>query len=136
MNKFNVAHELITSHRLDSELLWVPGEKHLYFMKDTLKSGKEDWICYQEMLCKKKCQPSEGEPFDLTHVHRVFRDPTTQTCTRKRVEHTHHENHELIYDDLMSRHEIYSDALRFRDAAEGLSVKVPVTKIVTRTLAK
>lgn len=136
MNKFIVAHEIITSHRTDGVLLWAPDEKHLFFKKKTHKSGLEDWICYQEMIQKKKSN-SVGKAFDQTKcTSRLLRDPIAKTCTRKQIAHTDHEDHDLIYKDLMSMDEIKDTVDRIRDVTEGLSVNVPMSHVFTRTLAK
>lgn len=133
----NVAHQLIMGHRLDGTLLWAPDEKHLYFKKKSLKNGNEDWICYQEMLLKQKGKPQGEHTSDLTKcTSRILRNPAIQTCQRKKVAHTDHENHEKIYKDLVSRHNIYRDTVRLRDATAGLSMNVPVNDIFTRELAK
>lgn len=121
--------KIIPGHRAGGVLLWSPDEKLLYFKKKTAANGKEDWICYQEMIRKT----------DKTAVEctcRLSVERATLKYFRKKVAHATHENHELIYDDLIACHKIVKDCADLKVMCEGLSIDVPASDIFTRELAK
>lgn len=123
-------YKILTGHRRDGTLLYSLNEKYLYVKKKHHNcTGKEDWICYQEILCK---SDSSATPC----TSRVLVDPKTCSCVQKQVAHSIHPNHELILKDLISRNQIVDDVITLRDLCENLSIDVPVGDIFTRELAK
>lgn len=123
-------YKILTGHRRDGALLFSMNEKYLYVKKKHHKStGKEDWICYQEILCK-----SDSNAMPCTS--RVLVDPKTGSCTHKQIAHTYHPNHELILKDLISRNKIVDDVITLRELCENLSIDIPVGNIFTRELAR
>lgn len=123
----NIPYEIIPGHRRDAQLLWSPDEKYLYFRKK-IDNGMEDWGCYQEMLRKKN-------PGATSCSARLSVDRSRPTCSSKSMAHSAHNNHELIYMDLISRNKIVDDCINLKNAVEGLSIDVPVADIFTRELA-
>lgn len=125
----DISYEIIQGHRSDSWLLWSPQEKLLYSKKRVGSNGMEDWICYQDMIRKK-------QPDATSCTCRLLVDRSKPTCSRKSIEHTSHMNHQLIYDDLMSRNKIIKDCSDFNALTKGLSLQVPAQDFFTRELAK
>lgn len=123
-----VSVKIIPSSRSDGFLLWAPGEKHLYFKKCTHKNKTEDWICYQEMIAK-----SQKDVVPCTS--RLLVDRSTLTATRKRIPHSEHENHEMVFKDLQSRTKINDECIQLKKLCEGLSMDVRAQDIFTRELA-
>lgn len=124
-----VSVEIIPSSRSDGCLMWAASEKHLYFKKSTQKNGKEDWICYQEML-------SKTQKNAVRCTSRLSVDRSTLIATRKKIPHSHHENHELLYKDLLSRTNIVNDCVQLKKLCEGLSMNIRAHDVFTRELAK
>lgn len=122
--------KIIPGHRRGSSLLYSANDKYLYVKKKVHNStGKEDWICYQEILCK-------TNPLATPCTKRILYDPKTTSCTDKQIVHSIHPNHELIANDLITRNEIVDNCVAMRDMCQDLSIKVPTGEIFTRELAK
>lgn len=122
-------YEILLGHRSDGNLLWIQEEKNLYIKKKTHKSGLEDWICYEQILQRNKTETASC-------TSRVLVDRQTKLCTRKKIEHIQHPNHDVIYKDLQTRNKIIDDSIAMRNLCEDLSVNVPAFDIFTREVAK
>lgn len=125
----SVSVEIISSSRSDGFLLWSAKEKHLYYKKQTHKNGKEDWICYQGMIIK-------TQKTAMQCTSRLLVDRSNLTAFRKRILHSDHENHLLIYKDLLTRTKIVTDCVQLKQLCEGLSMDIRANDIFTRELAK
>lgn len=124
-----IAVEKIQSSRSDGVLLWASEEKHVYVKKSTSPvTGLEDWICYQTII--RKTHPDAPEC-----TSRVLVDPENMTAVRKRVNHTNHQNHELIFKDLASRNKIINDCVQLKEMCDGLSIDVRASDVFTREMA-
>lgn len=120
---------IVKGHQEGSFLLWAHEEKHLFVKKGTpTKNGDIDWICYQTILCQQN-------PNEIPCTSRLKRS-TNGVCIRKSIPHTAHNNHALIYNDLISRQQIVGDCLEFNKLCKGLAMKIPVNDFFTRELAK
>lgn len=124
-------YKIIQGHRRGvSNLLYCVNDKYLYVKKKVHnRSGKEDWICYQEILCK-------SDPAAIPCTKRILYDPKTTDCTDKQIAHSLHPNHELIVKDLLSRNKILDDIVAMKDMCQDLSINVPANDIFTREIAK
>lgn len=56
-------------------------------------------------------------------------------ATRKRIPHSEHENHEMVFKDLHSRTKINDDCIQLKKLCEDLSMDVRAQDIFTRELA-
>lgn len=121
--------EIIPSSRSDGVLLWCPREKHLYIKKSNATNGREDWICYQQMLIKNNKSAVDCKS-------RLSVDRSAMTGTRKKILHEKHDNHERVYKDLVSRNKINSDLVQLKALSDGLSIDIRSHDVFTRELAK
>lgn len=126
----NQNFKIIPGHRRGVSLLYSNNDKYLYVKKKVHQNtGKEDWICYQEILCK-------SDPTATPCTKRILYDPATNSCTDKQIVHSIHHNHEAIAKDLISRNKIVDDCVAMKDMCQDLSTKVPTSEIFTREVAK
>lgn len=121
--------EKIRGHRTDSTLYWIPEEKFLYVKKEE-RGNKIECICYQTVLTnsnrkvdRKKC------------TARRFINSKGQ-ISKSAISHTNHDNHELIYKDLITRKSIVDTCVGVQNLLGDISVKVSVGDIFTREIAK
>lgn len=126
----NLPYKMITGHRRNANLLYSLNEKYLYVKKKVHNNtGKQDWVCYQEILCK-------TDPKAIPCSSRVLLDPKTNMCTPKKIPHTNHLNHEILEKDLLTREKVYDDCIALKNLTDGLSLSIPAGEIFTRELAK
>lgn len=121
-----LTYVMVKGHRSDSALLFVPQEQHLY-VKKCERFNKTEYICYQTILCK-----SSSIPEKCTSRVQI----KNGICTRKRNGHTTHDNHKIIYNDLITRHKINDACIALKDMSKDLCISVPDRKIFTRELAR
>lgn len=57
-------------------------------------------------------------------------------CTRNNVPHSRHDNHENIYNEMVTKNGIIDKCVEFKKVAKGLSIKVPANDIFTLELSK
>lgn len=57
-------------------------------------------------------------------------------CTRNKIAHSGHENHEYLYKDIMMKNNIIEKCIAFKDVSKGLSLKIPANDIFTLEMAK
>lgn len=126
----NLPYQIIYGNRRDARLLWSPKEQMLYYRKRVLRSGNEDWVCYQEILRRNKTKDVVACSCALSV------NPNRATCSRKSFIYSNHDNHASIFKDIVSRNNMVEDCILLKKATEGLSIKVPVGEIFTRELAK
>lgn len=122
----------VRGKRIDSWLLYVPQEKHLY-VKHRVVEGKEpgeDWICYQSILNKK--DKDQVKCTSTVHLGQ------NNICKQKNIRnpHTNHINHELIYKDIMSLNKIKTDCINAKVVSDGVAMKISASDIFTRELSK
>lgn len=112
-----------------NELLYVHSEKMLYVLKD-IKRGKKIFICYETILKKKSIKKGE-------HIctSRVTIDLNGK-CTKNRIDHTSHENHEEIMRDCNSLNTIKSKCKRLQKEYPVSSHKITVKDIFLDEMAK
>lgn len=119
---------MIIGSRMDSQLMWVPEERHLYHRKRETSNGVE-WTCYQNILVKGKKDAIKCTSSVIVNG---------KTCTRKNIqnEHTKHGDHTKKYNDLISANNIKTDCIKLSQMCKGLSISVPAYDIFTREMAK
>lgn len=91
--------------------------------------GGTDYICYQSILrknLKKKKIPNCTSRVKIDNCG---------LCTRKRIPHSTHMNHEMLYKDMKSKNKIIDDVVSLSKQLENLSTEVPAPDIFTRELA-
>lgn len=125
----SLTFEMIRGHRIDSTLLWIPAEQHLYYKK-CARNGKVEYECYQTVL--RKNGKSENEAIYCTAGAVV----KNGVCTHKAKGHTVHPNHKGIFNNLKVRNRILDRCIAMKEIAEDLCVKVPARDIFTREMAK
>lgn len=123
-------YEIITGDRRNGKILYVPKLKCLYVKKSSTKSGS-DWICYQTII-KKRQGSSDGI---LSCTSRVRID-INGICTVKRIPHTAHARHEIIYKDMKSKNRFIDDVVEISMVLEDFPVDVSNKDIFTRNMAK
>lgn len=57
-------------------------------------------------------------------------------CSRNKVVHSAHSNHEHIYKNMVTKNSVIEKCLAFKETSKGLSIKVPAYDIFTMELAK
>lgn len=158
-------YELIKGFRRNANVLWSPDEKFLY-TQQCERNGKVEYICYQRILYdkyiveenrkkmkkkkeknkqskknkkrkkkKNKREKNKKEKKVLNCTARVKVDSTGQ-CSRNKVNHSHHHNHESLKKDMMTKNNIIDRCLEFKNVAKGLPIKVPANDIFTLELSK
>lgn len=125
-------YKKIRGKRYNSRLLWVPEEKHL-FVRHRVNENRnkgEDWICYQTILRKKN--KNDVNCSSALHID------SKGICRRKNVRnsHTNHNNHQSIFDDLISLNNIKDDCITAKKVYEGISTSFSALDIFTRELSK
>lgn len=121
----------IRGKRRNASLLWIPQDKYLYVRhrEHTDKSKGEDWICYQTILHKK-----DKSVVNCSSAVNI----KNEMCTRKNVQnpHTNHNNHQIIYNDLITLNNIKDNCIAAKQLGEGLSMNISTCDIFTREIAK
>lgn len=109
-----------------STLLYVPSEKHLYVRKSSGK-GSVYLVCYDTIVSKNE-------------IHKTTCSARCQlkqkTCVRTAAPHTHHDNDEIIYNDLVSLNAMKSS---YRLLAKNFPLsakKIPIKEIFLMEMAK
>lgn len=86
-----LACSFISGFRRTSQLLYVQEEKVFYVKKKVnKKSNKDLYICYQSVLSKNKNLCAIKCTAGVTLV-------SSNKCKRNSVQHSHHENHEMLH---------------------------------------
>lgn len=127
----NLTYGIIKGHRSNSNLLWIVEEKCLYVKKDIRSRGVE-YICYQSILCDPKKKRSEDV---IKCTARRIIDPHNKV-TKNSIEHSCHDNHELIHKDLMTRNTIIDTVTLLKELCQDLNIGIPSQDIFTRELSK
>lgn len=125
----SVAFELIRGHRVDSTLLWIPADQHLYYKK-CARNGQIEYECYQTILRK---NGKSGFEFKYCTAGAVIKDGI---CTHKVNGHTVHPNHSQIVKNLKARNNILDQCIAMKEITEDLCVKVPAQNIFIREMSK
>lgn len=120
----------IRGKRRDSWLLWALEEKHLYVKHRVNGSQNEDWICYQNILCKTNKNAVKCTSAVQIGSNKICRPKNGQNP------HTKHANHQLIHDDLVSLNNIKDDCIAAKKSSSGLSTDISASDIFTREIAK
>lgn len=118
-------------HRMDSELLYVISEKHLYVKKD-IRNARRIFICYQTILSARKSIMAEHHP---KCTARVSIDGNG-ICTKNPLPHTQHKNHEQIYFDLATSNAVKDGCIFIKEKFPEQSHKISEKAIFFRELAK
>lgn len=108
-------------------LLYVPSEKHLYVRKSS-RNGTVYLTCYDTIISKNDIN---NEVFCSARCHLQ-----QNTCVRTEAPHTNHENHEMIYKDLVSLNAM-KDTCRLLAEWFPISAKnIPIKEIFLMEMAK
>lgn len=120
----HLPYKTVMGHRRNAQLLWVPTKKHIYVKKEG------EWICYQTILLK-----SDSNAIKCTSRVQTISD---SLCIQKNVfvPHTNHEDHEKIYNDLISRNKIIDQCVEMKNLSDGLTISIPSKDIFTRKMAR
>lgn len=122
----SVAFELIRGHRIDSTLLWIPAEQHVYYKKCT-RNGKVEYECYQTILRKR----DHEVPYCTAGA--AIEDGV---CTLKLKGHTAHPNHRQIVNNLNARNNVLDRCVAMKEITKDLCVNVPAQNIFTMEMSK
>lgn len=57
-------------------------------------------------------------------------------CIRNKVPHTHHDSHEMIYKDMVTKNNIIDRSIAIKTVLDGIPVEVPIHDVFTHELAK
>lgn len=131
-NKKFLDHVFLAGQRRNGKLLYVRKLKCLYVKKQKSKKAT-DYICYQTILRKNMKKNSKNKVPACTSRVKV---DNHGRCTRKRISHTMHENHEKLYKDMISKNNFLDDVVTLSNQLAGLSTEVSSQDIFTRELAK
>lgn len=107
-------YEYVQGFRRTSNLVWLPIEKLLYAKHDN-RNGKAEFVCYQKVLQNNKNQNNKKKRKNNTEnkeneeilkcTAKVLIDSDGR-CVRNKIAHTCHDNHELIYKDMISKNKV------------------------------
>lgn len=113
------------------KLLYLKDEKHL-FVRKSGENGEEVFICYQTILYKgNKNKQSEH----LNCTARVKLD-ANKICTRNKIAHTSHENHEIHFCDLETLNAIKENCQILQKIIPITAHKVSAKEIFLQEMAK
>lgn len=115
-------------------LLYLENEKHLFVRKDTQK-GDEVYICYHSILSKNRKNKKTNKPVEPNCTARVKISPD-KICTRNKIAHTKHENHEIHFRDLESLNEMKKNCRLLKKIIPITSHKVSAKEIFLQEMAK
>lgn len=123
-------YELVSGFRRNSQLIWIPEDKHLYVKKKVQKkSRKAFYVCYNSIMFKNKICKTEyikclaGIAIDCDSV-----------CARNSVKHTNHINHELLYKDFISRKNIINACITPSTLNNG--IEISARAVFTKEISK
>lgn len=116
-----------------SQLLHVLSEDMLYVFKME-RNGMREYVCYQTILCmpKKKETPNVDHAKCSARV-RIRRDGTLE---RMNVQHTQHQDHDMLVRDMNKRETMKNQARRLREDHPEDAHKIPLRHIFQRQIAK
>lgn len=112
-------------------LLYLEDEKHL-FVRKSGDNGEEVFICYQSILAKGNKNKQSTQP---NCTARVKLD-ANKICTRNKIAHTNHENHEIYYRDLKTLNAVKKNCRILREIIPITAHKVSVKEIFLQEMAK
>lgn len=120
--------KFISGFRRNSKLLYVEDEKFLYVKKKSNKKNNKDlYICYQSIMIKNKNLSIVKCTAGVILV-------STSKCKRNSVQHSHHENHEMLYLKFTTRKLMVDDCINLNTLGYGSNVSSRV--IFTKAIAK
>lgn len=122
-------HELLTGKRTDSTLLYIPSEKNLYVKNSSMK-GVHRYVCYQKIL-RKPDQNINATPACYARI-----TMKGGKCFRTNEPHASHDDHQHIYEDLLTSNKIKSTCKQLREILGESARAVETRTIFNRELAK
>lgn len=113
-----------------SDLLYLKDEKHL-FVRKCGQGGEDVFICYQTILAKNK----KKNPMELNCTARV-KLTANKICTRNKIAHSNHDNHEIHFRDLESLNAIKKNCRLLQKMIPITAHKVPAKELFLQEMAK
>lgn len=115
------------------QLLHVVSEDMLYVFKME-RNGMREYVCYQTILCTpKKKNNSNVDCVKCTARVRIRRDGTLE---KMNIQHTQHQNHDLLARDMNKRKNMKDAAKTLRKNHPQDAHKIPNRHIFQNELAK
>lgn len=126
-----LTYEKIRGNRIDTCLYWIPQERYLHVKKEE-RGGKIECICYQTVLANRK---NKDAAQILNCTARRLIDSENQVSSNG-VPHSNHGDHQIIYNNLITRKNIVDTCIGVKNLLGDMPVKVSVGDVFTRELAK
>lgn len=122
-------YEFLTGKRTDSTLLYIPSEKNLYVKNSTMK-GVQRYVCYQKIL-RKNSKNKDSTP--LCYARITMKEGN---CYRTNAPHARHDDHQHIYEDMLTSNRIKSTCKQLREILGESARAIDTRKIFNQELAK
>lgn len=108
-------------------LYYVPSEKHLYVRK-SYRKGSMYLVCYDTIRSK-----NEDNNVTICHARCVAH---AEKCVKTGTPHGNHEDHEIIYKDLISLNAMKDNCRLLAERFPISAKKIPVEEIFLMEMAK
>lgn len=125
-------YELIQGfHDSAHQLLYAPGEKHLYVQKYN-RSGQLEFICYESILPQEYRNKNEPNHSNCT-ARAILRE---NICYRNQISHQGHQNHELVYRDLKTLNAVKEKCKKLVEWCPLSAAKISAKELLAVELSK
>lgn len=112
-------------------LLYLEEEKHL-FVRKSGDNGEQIFICYQSILAKSNKKKEAAQPNCTARVKLT----ANGICTRNKIGHTNHENHEIHFHDLEILNAVKENCRTLQNIIPITAHKVSVKEVFLQEIAK
>lgn len=114
------------------DILYLKEEKHLFYRK-IARNGNVEYACYQSILLKnKKRSKSDVKVIPCTARAIIHGNE----CSRNKIKHSKHDNHELIFRDLETLNAVKEKCKILQEINPIVSHKASAKIIFLQEMAK